>query len=103
MQVFSIIFGGRYIILLMGLFSLYTGLIYNDIFAKSFNIFGSAWRVRYDNETIMENEHIMMDPKQGNCTCCSSPLCDGTECCGHYRGDPYPFGLVKTCCLNSLL
>jgi len=40
----SMIFTGRYLLLLMGIFSLYTGLLYNDIFGISLDLWGSKWQ-----------------------------------------------------------
>lgn len=74
-EIWNIFFGGRYIILLMGIFSMYTGAIYNDVFSKSINVFGPGWKIQYNTSTIMTNKDLQLDPKF-----------DAAE-------SPYPFGV----------
>ncbi|XP_017847856.1 V-type proton ATPase 116 kDa subunit a isoform X2 [Drosophila busckii] len=75
-EIWNIFFGGRYIIFLMGVFSMYTGFIYNDIFSKSLNIFGSHWHVSYNKSTVWNNKLLQLSPKTSD-----------------YEGTPYPFGM----------
>ena len=82
-EIFSIFFGGRYIVFLMSVSSIYTGLIYNDIFSKSANIFGSHWSSDHldfpaSNSTpLLLANSMMLDPKDNR----------------SYSDDPYPFGV----------
>jgi len=82
-EIFKIFFGGRYIVFLMSIFSIYTGLIYNDIFSKSVNIFGSHWSTGDLNFSASSSSplsmanSIMLDPKDR----------------ANYLNYSYPFGV----------
>lgn len=47
-ELFSMAFFGRYIVLMMGLYSMFTGAIYCDIFSKDMPIFNSMWQLPHD-------------------------------------------------------
>ena len=58
----------------MGVFSLYTGLLYNDVFSKSFNLVGSPWKNYYSMEQLEPlnpEQQLMLVPELGYYMVCS--------------------------------
>ncbi|KAL7991916.1 hypothetical protein Chor_016172 [Crotalus horridus] len=82
-EIWQMFFEGRYLILLMGAFSVYTGFIYNECFGKAMAIFPSAWSVAamannsdWSSDYIIESLSLNLDPNVS----------------GVFNG-PYPFGI----------
>eukprot|EP01134_Creolimax_fragrantissima_P005555 CFRG5555T1 len=91
-EMWTTLFQGRYIILLMGLFSTYTGFIYNDIFSKQMFIFPRGWDLPTEsfNGTYKLNITGLCFANESPELC---PMCpDG---CG-WNGNPYPIGVDPT-------
>merc|ERR1712038_726377 len=87
-EIWKIFFAGRYLITIMAIFSIFTGLIYNDIFSKSLNVFGSSFQVYQDDEHIMNIKDEMIDPAPST----KQPGSTGYHLPGYY-GTPYMFGV----------
>lgn len=70
-ELFAMVYYGRYIALVMAVFSVFTGLIYNDVFSKSMTLFPSQWEWNPPENYI-----------------------EGTQISAKLKGDyRYPFGL----------
>lgn len=82
-EIWQTFFGGRYLLLLMGLFSVYTGFIYNECFSRATTIFPSGWSV-----AAMANQSGWSDDFLAN-----HPLLSlDPNVTGVFLG-PYPFGI----------
>ncbi|KAI1888214.1 hypothetical protein AGOR_G00182710 [Albula goreensis] len=82
-EIWQMMFGGRYLILLMGLFSIYTGAVYNECFSRGLSPFTSGWHLQpmvrhynWSDDTLRNFQYLQLDPSVD----------------GVFQG-PYPFGI----------
>ncbi|XP_047524939.1 V-type proton ATPase 116 kDa subunit a 1-like isoform X2 [Pieris napi] len=61
-EIWNIFFGGRYVILLMGVFTLFTGFLYNEYFSKPITLMTPYWKNTFTREEIEKNQYITLNP-----------------------------------------
>lgn len=83
-EIFLMMFHGRYIILMNGVFAVYAGFLYNDIFSLSLDVFGSSWTPNVERFLNMSGGTINPEGSYQ-----LNPWPYGDE----YSGNPYFFGV----------
>jgi V-type H+-transporting ATPase subunit a len=82
----QIMFGGRYVILLMAIFSIFTGFIYNEMFSVVTTFFGPTRFACATDSSLTDPVAIQMNPDL-----CPSAFQTGLEMTT--PGRPFPFGV----------
>jgi len=87
-DILEMLFGGRYLILLMSIFSIYTGLMYNEAFSMPMTIFGDTkWKCLDESGSVrVASGDESLNGKIDNRICHDIPLNWASD-------EPYPFGL----------
>eukprot|EP00667_Euglena_gracilis_P005592 EG_transcript_5630 len=86
-EIVGMVFGGRYILILMGLFAIYTGFLYNDFFGMMISPFGehSFWIFPHKNDLSACSDEY--DRWYGG------KLAGPLQACKIQGGSPYIFGI----------
>ena len=66
-EIFDMVFGGRYLILLMGFFAVYCGFIYNDCFSIGLRLFTPMWKDSGSNFTRVTATGATCGPSDDDC------------------------------------
>ena len=66
-EIFDMVFGGRYLILMMGFFAVYCGFIYNDCFSIGLGLFKPMWQGSGKNWHRVTAEGAPCGPSDDSC------------------------------------